>query len=308
MLDMEAIVDASVVGALGGAFVLLVVLVFSWVAITRQDGKIEQRRDESSDIAPSKIVESQQAEEEAEKEAEKEADTKDEQETLSDWEAAHAAAENGNLSKLRFLILDRGLHVDAEDSHAMTLLQVASRHGHMEIVKFLIEQGAAVNAVEIDNRAALHFAIIRGHISIVRFLLEHGADVNLRKTLGLTPLHVVVQSWRTELVQVLLDHGADIEAPDERGDTPLDWAINFGSGAMVQEFLERGAVLRGRDADGKRPMERAVRGWDVLKIDVLAKHGQHFPNNPRDMQRVMMLYATKQSQTKDESMDKASDV
>lgn len=296
--------DASVGRALGGALVLLVVLVLSLVAITRHDGNIEERRDESSDVAHSKTVESREGEEEAEKEG----DTKDAQGTMSDWEAAHDAAEKGNISKLRFLILERGLHVDAEDSHAMTLLQVASRHGHMEIVEFLIEQGAAVNAVEIDNRAALHFAIIRGHVSIVQFLLEHGADANLRKSLGLTPLHVVVQSWRTELVQVLLDHGADIEAPDDRGDTPLDWAITFGSGAMVQELLERGAILRGRDADRKRPMERAVRGWDVLKIDVLAKHGQHFPTNPRDMQRVMMLYAMKQSQTKEENPDKANDV
>ena len=296
--------DASVGRALGGALVLLVVFVFSWVAITREDGNIEERGDESSDIALSKSVGSRKVKEEAEKER----DTKNAQGTISDWEAAHDAAEKGNLSKLRCLILERGLHVDAEDSHAMTLLQVASRHGHMEIVQFLIEQGAAVNAVEIDNRAALHFAIIRGHVSIARFLLEHGADANLRKSLGLTPLHVVVQSWRTELVQVLLDHGADIEAPDDRGDTPLDWAITFGSGAMVQELLERGAILRGRDADGKRPMERAVRGWDVLKIDVLAKNGQHFPTNPRDMQRVMMLYAMKQNQTKDESMDKANGV
>ena len=304
MIDLKTMMHGSMGQALGGALLLLVIYALSWVAITRRDWIIGEQCDESSDIADSKTTEPMKVEEK-----EREEDDKNEaQKTMSDWEAAHAAAESGDLSKLRFLIIECGLHVDAEDNHAMTLLQVASRHGHLEIVQFLIENGAAVNAVEIDSRAALHFAIIRGHVSIVRFLLEHGADVTLRKRLGLTPLHVVVQSWRTELVQVLLDHGADMEAPDDRGDTPLDWAITFGSGIMVQELLERGAILRSRDADGKTPMERAVRGWDVLKLDVLAKKGQHFPTNQRDMQRVMILYATKQGQTKDEKTDNANGV
>ena len=292
---MKATIGSALVGALKGALVLLIVFALSWVAINRRTNDVVERDSESSDIAHSMTAEHGPIEEEGEKEDDK----NEAQGTMSDQEAAHAAAESGDLSKVRFFILERGLHVDAEDNYALTLLQVASRHGHLEIVKFLIDNGAAVNAVEIDNRAALHFAIIRGHASIVRYLLENGADVNLRKRLGLTPLHVVVQSFHTDLVQILLDHGADIEAPDDRGDTPLDWAITFGSGAMVQELLERGAVLRSRDAEGKTPMERTIRGWDVLKVDVLAKNGQHFPTNPRDMQRVMMLYALKQGQTKD---------
>ena len=134
----------------------------------------------------------------------------------------------------------------------------------------------------------------------MHFFLENNADVSLRKRLGLTPLHVVEQySKQTHLVQVLLDHGVDIEAPDDRGDTPLDWAITFGPGIMVQELLRRG-IPRGRDADGKRPRERAVKGWDLLKVDVLAKDGHHTSTNQKDMQRVMVLYAINKGQIKGE--------
>ena len=218
-INMKATIGDAMDGVVEGTLVLLVVLALSWAAINYRVNRIEQRHPENPTIAELPITETKGAETE-----EQEEDDNDEaQEPMSDWEAAHAAAESGDLSKLRFLILDRGLHVDAEDNYAMTLLQVASRHGHLEIVKFLIDNGAAVNAVEIDSRSALHFATIRGHLSIVRFLLENKADVNLRKRLGLTPLHVVMQySKQTDLVQVLLDHGADIEAPDDRGDTPLD--------------------------------------------------------------------------------------
>ena len=98
---------------------------------------------------------------------------------------------------------------------------------------------------------------------------------------------------------MLLKHGANIEAPDDKGDTPLDWAISFGSGVMVQTMLDHGAVLRSRDADGKTPMERAAKGWDLVKADALAKKGQPFARNPKDMQRIMMLYAMQRDQTKD---------
>ena len=174
---------------------------------------------------------------------------------------------------------------DAEDNNTMTLLQVASRRGHLEIISFLIDNGAAINAVEIDNRAALHFAVIHGRLSIARCLLEPGADVHVRKRPGLTPLHALAQTSHTDLGKVRLRHGANMEAPDDRGNTPLDWAISFGSGVMVQAILDQEALLRKRDADGKTPMERAVRGWDLLKIDVLAKRGQSLPNNQRDMRR-----------------------
>ena len=295
-LGVMATLDSALSGAFGAILILLLVLAVSMIVIQRQFSSVRAPVNEKSTVKELKpkaveLIEEGKNERDEEIEGAK---------TLTEWEAAHAAAESGNLTELRGLILERGVHVDAEDRYSMTLLQVASRHGHLEIVHFLIENNAAVNATELDDRAALHFAVIRGHTSIARFLLEHGADVNLRKRLGLTPLHVVAQTSHTDLVKVLLEHGADMEGPDDNSDTPLDWAITFGSGVMVQALLEQGAILRDRDSDGKRPMERAIQGWDVLKIDVLAKKEQSFPADQKDMLRVMMLYAIRDGQIKDE--------
>ena len=295
-------ISNSPLKAVGGVLVLLIAFGLSWVAVNRRASEFEARGEKISLEGVPKVANFDSHEEPKDIEDYKTQDTTN----ISVWKEAHVAAENGDLAKLRIFILERGLHVDAEDEQAMTILQVASRHGHLEVVRFLVNEGAAVNAIETDNRAALHFAIIRGHVPVARFLLEHGADVHLRKRLGLTPMHVAVQSWRTEFVRLLLEHGADIDAPDDRGDTPLDWAITYGSGLMVQTLLDLGAVLRDRDADGKEPMERAVKGWDLLKVDVLASKGQRFPTNSKDRQKVMMLYAMKQSQTNGETTEASS--
>ena len=295
-LGLMATLDCPLNGAFGAILVLLVVLAVSVLVIQRQSSIVQAPMHEDSTVEDLKPKDVEMIEEGKDERVEKNPDAK----TLTEWEAAHAAAESGNLTELRRLILERGVHVDAEDQYSMTLLQVASRRGHLHIVQFLIENNATVNATELDGRAALHFAVIRGHTSIARFLLEQGADMNLRKRLGLTPLHVVAQTSHTDLVEILLEHGAEMEAPDDNSDTPLDWAITFGSGVMVQALLEQGAILRDRDSDGKKPMERAVKGWDVLKIDVLAKRGQALPANHKDMQRVMILYAMRDGQIKDE--------
>ena len=56
---------------------------------------------------------------------------------MTEREAAHAAAESGTLTELRRLISERGVHVDAEVRYSMTLLQAASRQGHLDTNHFL---------------------------------------------------------------------------------------------------------------------------------------------------------------------------
>ena len=120
---MKATIGGALDGIIRGLLVLLVVFSLSWVAINYRFSSNEQRKRESSAIADSTITETEGAEEEEQK---GEDDNNEAREAMLDWEAVHAAAESGHLSKLRFLILERGLDVDAEDYYAMTLLQVAS--------------------------------------------------------------------------------------------------------------------------------------------------------------------------------------
>jgi len=55
------------------------------------------------------------------------------------------------------------------------VLRWASDNGHLEVVKFLIEQGADIHA---DDDASLRWASYYGHLPVVQYLVEQGADIH----------------------------------------------------------------------------------------------------------------------------------
>ncbi|KAK4245722.1 hypothetical protein C7999DRAFT_42801 [Corynascus novoguineensis] len=64
----------------------------------------------------------------------------------------------------------------------------AIRQGHLEVVKFLIEQGADIKAVTKDGRTPVHYATANGHLEVVKSLAEQGADFKAVTNNGWIPI------------------------------------------------------------------------------------------------------------------------
>jgi ankyrin repeat protein len=88
-------------------------------------------------------------------------------------------------------------------------LHYATLAGLPDLVKFLvIEFSPDVNSRSfLDDVAALHLASRDGHAEVARVLLEHGADVNSRARDGQTALHRASRIGQAEVVRMLLKHG-----------------------------------------------------------------------------------------------------
>ena len=64
-------------------------------------------------------------------------------------------------------------------------------------------------------------AATHGHVQVVRSLLEAGGRINKADDDGVTPLHLAAQHGRAEVVHCLLQNGADMnKARTSNGDTP----------------------------------------------------------------------------------------
>lgn len=87
----------------------------------------------------------------------------------------------------------------------------------------------------------LHLATRNGHIYVVRMLLEHGVNVNDRDGLGRTALHEAVRGRQMEIVALLLEKGADANAADLTGWTPTHYACKEGLSQCLNLLLMHGA-------------------------------------------------------------------
>lgn len=61
-----------------------------------------------------------------------------------------------------------------------TPIAAATRNGHIEVVKALIEEGADINFMHPLGFAALHEAIVNSNLDIFYLLVDNGADIHRR--------------------------------------------------------------------------------------------------------------------------------
>ncbi|MCC7123683.1 MAG: ankyrin repeat domain-containing protein [Acidobacteria bacterium] len=136
---------------------------------------------------------------------------------------ACAAGDVARLSDL--LSSDQGLaRASRPDAphEGWTALHAASRSGHIDVVRLLIDHGADPNAREAgDDTLPLHWAAAQGHLDVVRALVEAGSDV-----------HGVGDEHQLEVIGWATLYRAS-------GEPPADFSADRH--AIVALLLERGA-------------------------------------------------------------------
>ena len=204
-----------------------------------------------------------------------------------DLQSLYPAIEQGDISEVTQL-LDKCpdlIHVknkDREKWDEFTALHCAAKHGHLEIVKFLVERGAEVYSNPLASYPPVIIAVWNKHQAVVDYFLNEipdkakgtnklGVTINLaarsgwtdivrkhieadplavhqRGFIGDTPLHWPAHNGHVEIVQILLDAGTDIEADEIGwiGGKPLQWASEHEP-ATVRLLLERGADVNARN-------------------------------------------------------------
>ena len=122
-------------------------------------------------------------------------------------------------------------------------LQDAARKGDAAAVAKLIDDGVDVNTKFRYNATALFYACDHGHLDVVKVLLDKGADLTIKDTFyGFTPLMLAVSPAQkkrpehTEIAKLLIAKGA----PGK--DNALSGAIESDDVVLVKFMLDSGGI------------------------------------------------------------------
>lgn len=160
----------------------------------------------------------------------------------------HEAVYNGQEEIVQQL-LGNGADVSVNFEH---LLITASRLGHEQIVKSLLEAGLGINVKSSAfDRALQEAAGAEGdQMAVAKLLLEAGANVNFRHGTSYNALQAASYWGNEQVVKLLLDAGADVDASNALLGihSALQVASEFGHGHVVRLLLAAGADVNASNA------------------------------------------------------------
>lgn len=141
-------------------------------------------------------------------------------------DAKSYVGDDGFFDAIQYFI-DRG---DGPFSLAGSLLSESAKHGHLDIVEYLLEQGVDEGQSDI----ALCFASSCGYLDVVKCLVEHGANIHAFDTVA---LRKAAENGHLDIVKYLFEQGADIHV---KHDEALEVSAKKGHLDLVKYLVQQG--------------------------------------------------------------------
>ncbi|XP_065083534.1 uncharacterized protein LOC135705681 [Ochlerotatus camptorhynchus] len=161
----------------------------------------------------------------------------------------HAAAREGFIRILRYLLQERIFDVNVEDSSGLTPLFHAVISGNIETVEVLLQYGANLDHTTKSGQNVITIATMYDRLDIVRYFMNNfpsTVDCVLSPLKGQnTCLHIAVlkgsQAMVEYFVKLHLDNGYHLNAQNQEGFTALHICAQTGNERLFRILLENGA-------------------------------------------------------------------
>lgn len=179
----------------------------------------------------------------------------------------HDAAKQGDINKVKRLILEENRDVNFQDDNKNTPLYCAAKEGHADVVKFLLTHGADSSLQCQYTDTALHVATQNKYTDVVKILAAHAAqttnvvhtgnnNIDLPGNTDKTALHMAVRNESTDIIKILLFYGSDGNYPDLSRNTALHFAMSQYNSEIVDLLLTNGCSLNVPNTAGTTPFKK----------------------------------------------------
>ncbi|XP_061617684.1 ankyrin repeat domain-containing protein 16 [Phyllopteryx taeniolatus] len=191
----------------------------------------------------------------------------------------HYAARHGHLDILEFIIKEVGTDMEVYNNDYKRPLHEAASMGHQACVSYLLQEGAKVDSLKKADWTPLMMACTRRNLDMIRELMEHSADPFLRNKDGWNAFHIACREGDPLVVRYLLEVAPDVWTSESKTRrTPLHTAAMHGREEVVGILLERCDYNPDhKDSCGVTPFMDAVRNGHISLARLLLEKHQASP-------------------------------
>ncbi|CAN1235890.1 Protein VAPYRIN-LIKE [Linum perenne] len=148
-----------------------------------------------------------------------------------------SGVESGNAGFVRLLIEKGG------DVNRRSLICLAVRGGHVDVLKLLIDSGCRSIIGEGGGGRSdsfLHDAAAENRVDILQILSSNfrSIDMNITDSNGRTPIHTAASCGHEKAIRFISSVGGDPDLTDKKGSTPLHLAAEKGHVKATKCLLE----------------------------------------------------------------------
>ncbi|XP_071041937.1 serine/threonine-protein phosphatase 6 regulatory ankyrin repeat subunit B-like [Parasteatoda tepidariorum] len=149
----------------------------------------------------------------------------------------------GHLESAQIFFQKKIIDINEKIHGDSTLLNLAAECGHLDLVKFLINEGADLNVIGSFGSKPIHIAAYYGHLHIVKYFIQRDEKLLTdRGWANMSLLHYAAGEGQTEVVKYLIEKGIDVNDECDDGFRPIHFAVKFNHEEVIKVLLNYGAI------------------------------------------------------------------